>query len=131
MELVYTEKKRTKFLALPICFVTYRIFDDKINIKSGFLSTVEDDAYMYKVQDVQLTKSLFERIFKLGTITCFTGDKTHPELKLVHIRKSAEIKDYLIKASEESRRKRRTMHTLDIDGDSAEDNEDLDDGMNG
>lgn len=121
MELVYKEKKRTKFLALPICFVTYQIYDDKINIKSGFLSTVEDDAYMYKVQDVQLTKSLLERIFKLGTITCFTGDKTHPELQLVHIRKSAEIKDYLIKASEEARRKRRTMHTLDIDGDDSED----------
>jgi uncharacterized membrane protein YdbT with pleckstrin-like domain len=125
MELVFKEKKRTKFLGLPICFVTYRIFDDKINIKSGFLTTVEDDAYMYKVQDVQLSKSLLERIFKLGTITCFTGDKTHPELKLVHIRNSAEIKDYLIGASEEARRKRRTMHTLDIDG---EEEINLDDG---
>lgn len=117
MELVYREKKRTKFLGLPICFVTYCIYDEKINIKRGFLTVIEDDAYMYKVQDVQLSKSLLERIFKLGTITCFTGDKTHPELKLVHIRKSAEIKEYLIGASEEARRRRRTMHTLDIDGD--------------
>lgn len=116
MELVYREKKRTKFLGLPICFVTYCIYDEKINIKRGFLTVIEDDAYMYKVQDVQLSKSLLERIFKLGTITCFTGDKTHPELKLVHIRKSAEIKEYLIGASEEARRRRRTMHTLDIDG---------------
>ena len=129
--MIFVEKKRTKFLGLPICFTTYTLSDEKITITSGYLNITVDDAYMYKVQDVQLTKSLFERIFKLGTITCFTGDKTHPELKLVHIRKSAEIKDYLIKASEESRRKRRTMHTLDIDGDSAEDNEDLDDGMNG
>ena len=117
MELVYKEKKRTKFLGLPICFVTYRIYDEKINIKSGFLTTIEDDAYMYKVQDVRLSKSILERIFRLGTITCFTGDKTHPELKLIHVRKSGEIKDYLIGASEEARRKRRTMHTLDIDGD--------------
>jgi uncharacterized membrane protein YdbT with pleckstrin-like domain len=125
MELVYKEKKRTKFLGLPICFVTYHIYDDKINIKRGFLTTIEDDAYMYKVQDVQLSKSLMERIFKLGTITCFTGDKTHPELKLIHIRKSAEIKDYLLQASEDARRKRRTMHTLDIDGtDSQEFDED-------
>lgn len=120
MELVFKEKKRTKFLGLPICFVTYRIFDEKINIKRGFLTIVEDDAYMYKVQDVELSKSLMERIFKLGTIICFTGDKTHPELKLVHIRKSEEIKDYLIGASEEARRKRRTMHTLDIGGDESD-----------
>ena len=115
VELVYKEKKRTVFLGLPLCFVTYNIYDEKINIKSGFLSTTEDDAYMYKVQDVRLTKSLMERIFRLGTITCFTGDRTHPELKLVHIRKASAIKEYLISASEEARRKRRTMHTLDID----------------
>lgn len=126
MELVYKEKKRTKFLGLPLCFVTYSIYDEKINIKSGFLSTTEDDAYMYKVQDVRLTKTLMERIFHLGTLTCFTGDKTHPEIKLIHIRKSSAIKDYLIAASEDARRKRRTMHTLNIDGadDDFDDNDD-------
>lgn len=129
MELVYKEKKRTKFLGLPLCFVTYSIYDEKINIRSGFLSTTEDDAYMYKVQDVRLTKTLMERIFHLGTLICFTGDKTHPELKLVHIRKSSAIKDYLIAASEDARRKRRTMHTLNIDNDADDDFDDGDEGM--
>lgn len=114
MEAIFVEKKRTKFLALPICFVTYFITEDKITIKSGFLTTVEDDAYMYKVQDVRLTRSFMERLFGLGTITCFTGDTTHPELKLIHIKRAKNIKEYLITASEEARRKRRTMHTLDI-----------------
>jgi len=114
MEAVFVEKKRTKFLALPICFVTYYVMEDKITIKSGFLTTVEDDAYMYKIQDVRLTRSMLERVFGLGTITCFTGDTTHPELKLLHIKRSKNIKEYLITASEEARKKRRTMHTLDI-----------------
>ena len=123
MEVIYKEKKRTAFLGLPLCFVTYRIGPDKLNIQSGFLSIVEDDAYMYKVQDVRLTRSFMERLFGLGTLTCYTGDKTHPELKLVHVRKSSEIKEYLMEASEEARRKRRTMHTLDIDGDDQEEME--------
>lgn len=120
MEVVFKEKKRTMLFALPLCFVTYRIGPDKINIQSGFLSIVEDDAYMYKVQDVRLTRSFMERVFGLGTVTCYTGDKTHPELKLIHIRKSSSIKEYLMGASEEARRKRRTMHTLDIDGEELE-----------
>ena len=89
--------------------------DEKITIKSGFLSITEDDAYMYKIQGVRLKKSFLERIFRIGTVICYTGDTTHPELELVHIKHAAEIKDYIMVASEEARRKRRTMHTLDID----------------
>jgi Predicted membrane protein len=115
LAMIYVEKMRTKFLALPICFTTYMINDDKINIKSGFLTTTEDDAFMYKIQDVRLNRSLLERIFGLGTIICYTGDTTHPELKLVHIRHASEIKDFLMSASEEARRRRRTVHSMEID----------------
>ncbi len=113
--MIYVEKKRTRFLALPICFTTYTISDEKVTITSGFLNITVDDAFMYKVQDVKLTKSFMERIFKLGTVTCYTGDTTHPELVLLHIRNANVIKDFLMNASEEARRKRRTMHTMDID----------------
>lgn len=110
----FVEKKRTKIFGLPWTFTTYTIDENKVTIKSGFLNTVEDDAYMYKIQDVRLVRSFFERIFNLGTLVCFTGDTTHPELKLVHIRRAGEIKEFLMNASEEARIKRRTLHTMDI-----------------
>lgn len=113
----YVERKRTLFLGLPICFTKYCINAEKINIKTGFLNTVEDDAYMYKIQDVRLKRSFMERIFGLGTVVCYTGDVTHPELKMVHIKNSEPIKDYVMQASEEARLKRRTLHTMDINGD--------------
>lgn len=119
--MIYVEKKRTKFLALPFCFTTYTISDEKITITSGYLSITVDDALMYKVQDVKLTRSLMERIFKLGTVTCYTGDTTHPQLTLLHIKNSSVIKDFLLKASEEARRKRRTLHTMDIDNSLSDD----------
>ena len=111
----YKERKRTRLFALPLYFTKYTINEDKLSITSGFLSITVDDAYMYKIQDVRLTKSFLERIFKIGTITCYTGDTTHPELKLQQIKNASKIKDFILEASEEARRKRRTMHTLDID----------------
>ncbi len=112
---MYKEKKRSKFLGLPLSFTTYLIDEEKVTIRSGFLNVIEDDAMMYKIQDVRLMRSLVERIFRLGTVVCFTGDTTHPELRLTRIRNSAQIKEFMLDASEEARRRRRTLHSLDID----------------
>lgn len=120
---IFTERKRWVFLGLPWTFTKYTITPGVITVKQGLLNTSEDDCYMYKVQDVKLTTSLAERIFGLSTITCYTGDVTSPELRLVHIRHSRDIKSYLLKSSEEARLKRRTLNTVDI---GARDLEDLD-----
>jgi len=110
----FAERKRWVFLGLPFTFTKYYIKEDMITIRSGLLKTVENDCYMYKVQDVQLSATLFERLFGLGTIVCHTGDTTHPRLLLEHIRNARAIKDFLLKESEEARLKRRTVNMLDI-----------------
>lgn len=120
----YTERKRWVFFGLPFTFTKYTVTDEVITINDGFLSTKENDCYMYKVQDVELLTSLWERLFKLGTVACYTGDNTHPQLYLQHIKNAKEIKDYILKASEEARRRRRTLNTLNID---AADIDELDD----
>ena len=110
----YIERKRLVFLVLPFTFTKYIVKEDAITINKGLFNKVENDCYMYKVQDVTLKQSLFERIVKLGTIVCYTGDTTHPELVLEHIRNSRTLKEYILKTSEEARLKRRTINTLDI-----------------
>lgn len=110
----YVEKKRVVFLGLPLTFTKYIIKDDMITINSGFLRKIENDCYMYKVQDVELSQTFGERIFGLGTVICYTGDTTHPKLELVHIKKAKEIKNDILLASEEARLKRRTLNTLNI-----------------
>lgn len=127
-EVIFTERKRWLFFGLPFTFTKYTITPSLVTIDQGLFNTVEDDCYMYKVQDVKLNTSLFEKIFKLGTIICYTGDVTNPELRLVHIKHAKEIKSYLLKQSEVARLKRRTLNTvdigahgLDLDGDGIED----------
>ena len=112
---MYNEKKRSKFLGLPLSFTRYMIDEEKLTIRRGFFKTIEDDAMMYKIQDVRLTRTLWEKVCGVGTVVCYTGDTTHPELQLVRVKKSREIKDFILNASEEARRKRRTLHSLDID----------------
>lgn len=110
----FVEKKRVLFFGLPWTFTKYTVTEEVITIKSGFFKTVEDDCYMYKVQDVKLETTFMERLFKLSTVVCYTGDTTHQQLLLTHVRNGRAIKDFIFEKSEEARLKRRTLTTLDI-----------------
>lgn len=117
MGMEYVERKRVLFFGLPWTFTKYTVGEDVITVNTGFFSTKENDCYMYKVQDVQLSVSLIERMFGMGTITCYTGDTTNPQLCIEHVKNAKVIKDFILKASEEARMKRRTMNTLSINAD--------------
>lgn len=123
-EVVYAERKRLLFFGLPWTFTKYTITADMLTVDSGLLKTEENDCYMYKIQDVKLTTTLIERIFGLSTIVCYTGDVTNPQLMLVHIKHAKEIKNYLLKASEAARLKRRTINTQNIGADGLDLDED-------
>ncbi len=109
-----TEKKRWVLFGLPFTFTTYLIEDEMLTIKEGILSRKENSCYMYKVTDVELKRSLGERIFGLGTVVCYTGDVTHPTLTLEHIKNSQTVKATLLDVSEAHRIKRRTVNMQNI-----------------
>ena len=121
----FVERKRWLFLGLPFTFTKYTIKEDMITIDEGLLKTVENDCYMYKVQDVEHSATFLEKIVGLGTVTCFTGDTTHPRLVLIHIKNSKAVKEFILQKSEEARLKRRTVNMLDIGSDEIQDAGDL------
>lgn len=125
MSVEFVEKKRWLFLGLPFTFTKYVIKEDIITVDTGVFTKVENDCYMYKVQDVEHTASIWERMVGLGTIVCYTGDTTHPKLLIEHIRNSKQIKEFILKESEEARLKRRTVNMLDIGSGEIGDIDDL------
>ena len=125
MSVEFVEKKRWLFLGLPFTFTKYMIKEDMITVDTGVFTKVENDCYMYKVQDVEHTASIWERMVELGTIVCYTGDTTHPKLLIEHVRNSKAIKEFILKESEEARLKRRTVNMLDIGSGEIGDIDDL------
>lgn len=115
--MAFVEKKRWLFLGLPFTFTKYTVTEEQITINSDFLTRVENDCYMYKIQDTVLSVSLFQRIFGIATVICKTSDVTHGQLVLKNIKNAKAIKDFIVECSEEQRLKRRTINTLNIDAD--------------
>lgn len=125
MSVEFVEKKRWLFLGLPLTFTKYIIKEDMITMDTGVFTKVENDCYMYKVQDVEHTATFWERLVGLGTVICYTGDTTHPKLLIEHIRNSKQVKEFILKESEEARMKRRTVNMLDIGSGDIGDLDDL------
>ena len=122
-KLVYREKKRWGFLGLPFTFTTYLIYENDIQIKTGFLSVIENDCYMYRVIDVHPRVGFWQRLFGLGTVHCVTSDATNKTITLKNIRHAKDIKDFIYRASEDAKLRRRTVNMQnigayeDLDGD--------------
>ena len=112
----FRERKRILFFGLPWTFTVYTITEEMLNVKRGLFKTVEDDCYLYKVSDVHLETTLLEKMCGVGTVVCITSDNTSPTLKLVHVKKAREIKEFILKQSEEARMKRRTLNTMNLNG---------------
>ena len=110
----FKERKRWVFFGLPFTFTVYTIKEDVITVNTGFFNREENDCYLYKVQDVTLKSSLFERMFGLGTIVCHTGDVTSPILMIQHIKNAKAVKQFILEKYESDRMRRRTLNTLDI-----------------
>ena len=108
------EKQRWILFGLPFTFTEYIIKEDVLTIDSGFFKKVQNDCYMYKIQDVKLERSFLQRWFGLGNVICYTGDTTHQQLILKNIKHSQAVKDFILDYSEAARMKRRTIHSLDI-----------------
>lgn len=117
---VFTERKRWLLFGLPWTFTKYILKDEILTTQTGFFNTVINDCYMYKIVDVQLERSLFEKMAGLGTVVCFTSDTTDKVMKLVHIKKASQIKNFILEKSEKMRMKRRTLTTMSLNSDAAD-----------
>jgi uncharacterized membrane protein YdbT with pleckstrin-like domain len=115
---VFTERKRWLFLGLPWTFTKYLLKDEILTVQKGFFNTIINDCYMYKIVDVQLEKSLLEKMLGLGTVVCYTSDTTDKVLRISHVRKSEQIKNFILEKSEKMRMKRRTLTTMSLNSDA-------------
>jgi hypothetical protein len=125
-KLCYDEKKRILFLGLPWTFTKYELRENVLTTIKGFFTVTEDDCYMYKITDVEITRTLMQRMAGLSTITLFTSDVTDRTIVLKNIKHGREIKDFLLQASESARLRRRTVSMQNI-GFGAGDIHDIDD----
>ena len=103
---IWKARKRN-FLGLPWTFTIYGFSEDRLYVKTGVLNTREDEIRLYRITDIGLTRSLWQRIMGMGTIQIYSSDQTMGDFKLVNVKDSENVKEQLSQLIEKERENKR------------------------
>ena len=129
--ITYLWKDRKRILGLPITFTRYRLSGDRIFRETGLLNLKEEEVLLYRVRDLELKRSLFQRMFGVGTVCVHSSDKTTPHLDLLNIKNPREVKELIHRQVEEMKLSRRMRTTELLGGQEGQDSPDGDGFMDG
>lgn len=102
-DLYVQERKRWLFFGLPFTFTVYQLTAKKLTVRTGLFTTVEDDILLYRIMDTSYRRSLFQKLFGLGSIRVASSDHSMPELVIKNIRGAREFKELLDNQIEKER----------------------------
>jgi len=124
-------KDRKRYLGMPISFTRYEIDDERLISRIGFFRTTVNEILLYRIMDIKFSRSLWQKIFGVGTITLFTADQSDSQIRLHNIAKSEKVWRFISNKVEAERNQRRIVgrelygaaipSMVDIDGDGIPD----------
>ena len=101
--IIMKERRRLSFFGLPWTFTTYTMTDKALIIKDGFFRTEEDEILLYRIIDLNRSRTLWQKIIGVGTITVHSSDKSTPRLEMKNIKRSKEFMTFLSERVESER----------------------------
>ena len=90
--ITYVWKDRKRYLGLPLSFTRYKMSEDRLFLSVGFLSIQDDEVLLYRVRDITTSRTLWQRLFGVGTVTVISSDKTMPTLVLKNVKNPIAVK---------------------------------------
>ncbi len=126
----YIWKDRKRFMGMPLSFTRYAMSEDRLFTSVGFLSIRDDEVLLYRVRDIDTKRTLWQRLFGVGTVTVVSSDKTMPTMVLKNIKDPVSVKEMIHEQVEEMKIRRRVrvgeIMGADLNDDGSDDDLDTD-----
>lgn len=108
-DILWKDKKRV-FLGLPLSFTKYSLTKERLFIETGFLNSVENEVRLYRILDVQMTRTLGQKMFGLGSINVHSSDASQKDFTIKNIKKPKYVKELLSELVEKQRDEKRVVN---------------------
>ena len=106
-EILWQDRKR--YLGLPISFTRYSFDENRFYLKKGLLNVVSDEILLYRILDITLRRSIWQRMFGVGTIILSTADQTLPTMKIESVKDCERVFRALSNIVEKERNEKRVL----------------------
>ena len=100
-------KDRKRYLGMPRSFTRYSLTEDRLFHSVGFLNIRDDEVLLYRVRDINTSRTLWQRLFGVGTVTVMSSDKSMPTMEMKNIKNPMAVKELLHEQVEEMKIRRR------------------------
>ena len=133
-EIIWKDRKR--YFGLPLSFTRYSLSDDRLFLSIGFLNIQDEEVLLYRIRDINTTRTLWQRLFGVGTVTVVSSDKSMPTIVLKNVKDPMTVKELLHQQVEEMKIRRRVRvgeimtSSMDDNDDDLDPDADLDDSDN-
>ena len=102
----WSDKKR--YFGLPISCTHYSIADGRLFIKKGLLCTFLEEVMLFRVFDVRMVQTLWQKLFGVGTVVVYTTDASsgNTNVSLVNIKNPNRVRSlisHLVEAEREEK----------------------------
>ena len=121
----WSDKKR--ILGIPMTFTTYALSDDRLFLETGLFNLRDEEILLYRVRDISMRRSWFQRLFSVGTVTISSTDKTLPVLVMKNIKYPENVKEMIHECVEKVKIERRVrigeLSAIHVDDESGFDDD--------
>lgn len=104
-EKIWANKKR--FMGTPITSTRYSLSEERLFLSTGLLCISDEEVLLYRVRDITTKRTLWQRIFGVGTVIIASSDKSMPTLHLKNVKNPLAVKELIRQQVEETKEKRR------------------------
>ncbi len=119
---MYIWMDRKRYMGMAISFTRYALSEDRLFLSTGFFSVKDEEILLYRIRDISVQRTLWQRIFGMGSISISSSDKSTPLVLLKNVKNPLQVKELIHESVEEIKIKRR-IRIGEVMGDVNDDDE--------
>ena len=95
-------KDRKHFMWFPLSFTKYELKHDRLYEETGFFNSTHDELLLYRVVDLTLRQTIWQKLFNTGTVILKAPVDSTPVVRLENIHDPIAVKELLSDLIEEA-----------------------------